>query len=163
MCVPRLGRCLAFITIQSNRLEGETIQFRAFHASSKAVCDVAETVAFRADTPVGTVREPLPLTAGPPRSTLPTAFWLAPGKPNPFRHSTTIHFELPQPRHVSLKVYDVAGHEVCTLAEGEYPAGRHDVPWNARTSSGDLAPSGVYFYQIRAGRFVDVKKMVLVR
>jgi hypothetical protein len=163
MRVPRLGRCLAFVTIHGNRPEGETIRFRAYHAASRAICDVAETVAFRADVPAGTIREPIVLTAAPQHGALPTVFRLAPTHPNPFQNTTTIRFELPEARHVSLKIYNVAGQEVCTLAEADYPAGAYDVPWNTRTSNGDLAPNGVYFYKIRAGRFVDAKKMVLVR
>jgi hypothetical protein len=163
MHVPRIGRYLAFATVHSNSLEGETVRFRAFHAASKAVYEVAETVPFRADAPAGTIREPVPLSTGRALGALPTAFSLAPSRPNPFKQTTTIHFELPEARQVVLKIYNLAGQEVCTLADGVYPAGAHDVRWDARTSGGDPAPNGVYFYKIRAGQFVDVKKVVLVR
>jgi hypothetical protein len=163
MHVPRLGRYLAFATVHSNSVEGETIRFHAFHAASKAIYEVTEAVPFRADVAAGTLREPIPLSIGRARGELPTAFRLAPSRPNPFKQTTTIHFELPEARHVVLKIYNVAGQEVCTVADGDYPAGVHDVRWDARTSGGDLAPNGVYFYQIKAGRFADVQKVVLVR
>jgi len=163
MSVSRLGTCLAFATVHSNKVEGETIRFLAFHAASGAIYEVGETVPFRADVAVGTLREPISLTIGQARGGLPTAFRLAPSRPNPFKQTTTIHFELPEARHVVLKIYNVAGHEVCTVADGDYPAGTHDVRWDARTSGGDPAPNGVYFYQIKAGTFADVQKVVLVR
>jgi fibronectin type 3 domain-containing protein len=163
MSVSRLGTCLAFATVHSNRVEGEMIRFLAFHAASKVIYEVGETVPFRADLAAGTLREPIPLSIGRARGDLPTAFRLAPSRPNPFKQTTTIHFELPMARHVVLKIYNVAGHEVCTVADGDYPAGVHDVRWDAKTSGGDLAPNGVYFYQIKAGTFADVQKVVLVR
>ena len=161
--VRRLGRCLAFATVNSNRMDGETVRFRAFHAASRTVHDLTETVVFQADAPLGTIREPIPLTAGPVHGVLPIAFRLAQARPSPFQQSTVIHFELPQPRRVVLKIYDVAGLEVRTVAEDDYPAGAYDVPWDARTGRGDRAPNGVYFIRIKAGSFVDVKRVVLVR
>jgi hypothetical protein len=163
MLVARLDRHLAFATLHSNVVDGETIRFRAFHAASGTIHDVTETMVFHADVPAGTIREPIALTARPARGTLPAAFHLAAARPNPFTHATAFHFELPEPQRVVLKVYSVAGQEVCTLADGDYPAGVHDVHWEAKTARGEPAPNGVYFYRIQAGRFVDTKRVVLVR
>ena len=107
--------------------------------------------------------KPIALTAGRPRGALPVAFRLAEARPNPFTQGTEIRFELPEPRRVVLKVYNVAGQEVCTLTDDHYPAGVHDVRWEARTRRGDPAPNGVYFYRIQAGKFVETRRVVLVR
>ena len=60
--------------------------------------------------------------------------------------------------HVVLKVYDILGREVATLVNEQHKAGYYEVEWNAANNS-----SGVYFYKIQAGDFVDTKKMVLLR
>lgn len=83
--------------------------------------------------------------------------------PNPFNPSTTIAFYLPRGSHVRLEVYDVAGRLVATLLDGVRPAGRHAVSWNGQDGSGRTAASGVYFYRLRADKFEQTKKMILLR
>jgi hypothetical protein len=83
---------------------------------------------------------------------------LLPNYPNPFNPSTTISFTLPRTENITLKVYEMLGREVATLVEGREEAGEHSVKWNAESFA-----SGVYFYQIKAGGFVDTKKLLLIR
>jgi hypothetical protein len=78
--------------------------------------------------------------------------------PNPFNPTTNITYVLPKAENVSLKVYDVLGREVATLVNEVKPAGAYTVPFNAS----NLA-SGVYFYKLQAGSFVQTKKMMLVK
>ena len=59
---------------------------------------------------------------------------------------------------MSLKVYDIIGNEVATLVNSEKPSGVYVVEWNASS-----VPSGVYFYQLKTGSFVQTKKMVLLK
>jgi hypothetical protein len=75
--------------------------------------------------------------------------------PNPFSTSTLIHYELPERTNVILKVYDVFGREVSTLFEGEQNGGKYEVEFN-----GVNLPSGIYFYQLQAGDFKQVKKLL---
>lgn len=86
------------------------------------------------------------------------SFFINQNYPNPFNPSTTIEFSIPHPSQVSLKIYDVLGKEVSTLVDEELPAGINRVNWNAQ----HLA-SGVYIYRIQAGKFVQTKKMILMR
>lgn len=88
---------------------------------------------------------------------LPVHIYLHQNYPNPFNPSTTICFSLPQRAHVTLKVFDVAGREVATLVEGEMVAGNHAVGFEAAN-----LPSGVYFYEIKAGNFRQQKKMIVL-
>ena len=93
----------------------------------------------------------------------PTEFSLSQNYPNPFNPSTKIKFEIPaQARNdnmlVTLKIYDVLGNEVATLVNGEKPAGTYEVDFNASQLT-----SGVYFYKLQAGAFVQTKKMILLR
>jgi hypothetical protein len=85
----------------------------------------------------------------------PLRFVLKQNYPNPFNPQTSIHFELPEDRHVRLVVYDLLGRQVVTLVNEFKKAGKYDVVFNAK----NLA-SGVYFYLLQAGTFHDVKKML---
>lgn len=78
--------------------------------------------------------------------------------PNPFNPETTIAVELAEDGPAVLTVYDVLGQQVARPFAGDYARGRYTVLFNGR----DL-PSGVYFYQLQAGNFVDQKKMVLLK
>jgi len=91
-------------------------------------------------------------------STFPQSPELSQNYPNPFNPSTTIEFALPRSRFVSLKVFNILGGEVATLISGEHSPGRYKVEWNAS----NLA-SGLYFYRLQAGPFVETKKLILLR
>jgi len=97
------------------------------------------------------------------KSEVVTSYELAQNYPNPFNPSTNINFALPAATPVSLKIYDITGQLVQTLIEGVVEAGRHQVVWDGTNQHGVLVASGVYFYQLRAGEFKQVRKMSLVR
>jgi len=103
---------------------------------------------------------------------LPEGFSLSQNYPNPFNPSTVVRYDLPHSeagigdtRFVSLKVYDVLGKEVATLVNKEQSAGSYEVEFNASASSATTKglSSGVYFYRLKAGRFIETKKMLLLR
>ena len=113
------------------------------------------------DDEIYDIREPL-LT--------PKLIFLSQNYPNPFNPSTKIKFEIPgQARNdntlVTLKVYDLLGREIATLVNEEKPAGEYEVEFNAYGHSGEVRnlTTGIYFYQLRVGDFVETKKMVLIR
>ena len=91
-------------------------------------------------------------------TTPPTEFALMQNYPNPFNPSTKISWQSPVSSWQTLKVYDVLGNEVATLVNEEKPAGSYEINWNASQLS-----SGVYFYQLKAGDFTSVKKMILLK
>jgi serine protease len=88
----------------------------------------------------------------------PARYQLAQNYPNPFNPSTTLQFQVPQKSFVSLKVFDLLGRELATLVNEERQAGIYSVSWDA-----SRLPSGVYFYRLRAGDFVETKKMVFAK
>ncbi|MCA9732106.1 T9SS type A sorting domain-containing protein [candidate division KSB1 bacterium] len=95
---------------------------------------------------------------------LPETFMLHQNYPNPFNPVTTIRFDLPEERAVSLKIIDMLGREVANLIENTiFSAGRHSYIWDARNAIGERVSSGVYFYVLRAGDFRMHKKMVLLQ
>ncbi len=89
---------------------------------------------------------------------IPVAFSLAQNFPNPFNPTTTIQFSLPQAGNISLKIFNLLGEEVKTLVNDFKQSGKHSVQFNAN----NLA-SGIYFYRIQAGNFVETKKMILIK
>ena len=91
-------------------------------------------------------------------SPLPADYHLAQNYPNPFNATTTIEFDLPQSSYVTLKVYDLRGREVATLASGSYPAGRYNINWNASKLA-----SGVYVYRLQAGTYSEINRLVLLK
>ncbi len=93
----------------------------------------------------------------------PTRVLLEPGYPNPFTPRTTIRYALPEPTHVRLRVYDVAGRLVRVLVDEPRPAGRHLVHWNGRGDGERPLASGVYYYRLEAGAHVETRSIVLVR
>ncbi len=91
-------------------------------------------------------------------SNLPTEYELYQNYPNPFNPSTKISYKLAEAGFTSLKVYDVLGNEVVTLVNEEKTAGEYEIEFN-----GNGLTSGIYFYQLKAGSFIQTKKMVLVK
>jgi hypothetical protein len=89
---------------------------------------------------------------------LPDDFILYQNFPNPFNPNTTIGYKIPERSFVTIKVYDVLGNEVATLVNEEKQAGAYEVKFD-----GARLTSGIYFYQIKAGNFVETKKMILLK
>lgn len=95
----------------------------------------------------------------PVSNSIPREFKLYQNYPNPFNPVTLIKYDLPKEVNVTIKIYDLLGREVATLVNNELKkAGRYELNWNA----GNYA-SGVFFYRIEAGSYVNSKKMVLVK
>lgn len=94
---------------------------------------------------------------------LPTQSALAQNYPNPFNPSTTIRFELPAREQVHMVIYNSSGQLVRTLVQREINAGVHEIIWDARNEAGEMVPSGMYYYQMKAGSFKDTKKLVLLK
>ncbi len=96
----------------------------------------------------------------------PLDFSLLQNYPNPFNPETTISYELPANSFVILKVYDILGKEIAALVNEQQQAGRYSINFNT-TNDNQLTtntlPSGVYFFQLRAGNFVETKKLILMK
>ncbi|MEA2030065.1 MAG: FlgD immunoglobulin-like domain containing protein [candidate division Zixibacteria bacterium] len=90
-------------------------------------------------------------------------FTLAQNHPNPFNPSTTIKFQLPSKSFVELSIYDVLGRKVKNIVHETVPAGAHSVIWDGCNESGEYVGSGIYFYRLSSGDFVESKKMLLLK
>jgi len=87
-----------------------------------------------------------------------TTFALEQNYPNPFNPATIINYQIPVEGQVSLKVYDMLGNEVATLVNEITTAGEHQIEFNAGAIS-----SGIYFYRLQSGNFIETKRMMLMK
>jgi len=91
-------------------------------------------------------------------SGVPTEFGLQKAYPNPFNPKTTITFHLPKDEHTTLTVYNIKGQQVATLVDGPKAAGVYHIDWEPQ-----MLASGVYLIRIQAGRFISIKKCILMK
>ena len=102
----------------------------------------------------------LPLVSVSDNKIIPNKFNLSQNNPNPFNPITNIHYTIKDRQFVSLKVYDVLGREIATLVNEEKEPGIYRAEFN--TKDYQLA-SGIYLYRIQSGKFVETKKMILMK
>ncbi len=98
------------------------------------------------------------VTAVQYQSSLPAEFKLMQNYPNPFNPTTRINYQLPLISKVSIKVFDILGREIATLVNEEQPAGNHEIIFD-----GNKLTSGIYFYRMQSGDFVQTKKLILLK
>lgn len=94
---------------------------------------------------------------------VPDKYSLSQNYPNPFNPTTTISFSIPKSGFVTLTVYDITGQEVAVLVNEQLGIGTYSYNWNSVNKSGADVASGVYFYRIVVGGFVESKKMMVIR
>ncbi len=97
------------------------------------------------------------------KAIIPIVYTLHQNYPNPFNPITSLRYDLPEQAQVTLTVYDLMGREITQLVNITQKAGYRSVQWNATNSFGKPVSAGVYLYQIRAGEFVQTRKMVLLK
>jgi hypothetical protein len=105
----------------------------------------------------------MPDPAAPPSAGLPRVARILPATPNPTGSAVRLSFDLPNERAVEIRVYNVAGALVRTLARGSYPAGSHAVTWDGRDSGGNVVGQGLYLARVRLGSLERSQKLLIVR
>ena len=103
-------------------------------------------------------RPALPKTSHAGYALPPTEFRLDAAYPNPFNPTTTIGYYLPENARVRIDIFNIMGQRVVVLVDGMQNVGRHTVLFD-----GSALSTGVYIYQIKAGKFSDTKKMLLLK
>ncbi|WP_456429831.1 FlgD immunoglobulin-like domain containing protein [Rhodocaloribacter sp.] len=147
---PDVGMQYAFDTFNSRYFEVYTadLDYTGFHDALQEMHD------FLAGT-VTSVERTTP--------SVPAALVLEQNYPNPFNPATTIRYQLPTPGQVELSIYDLSGRRVRTLVDGRQNAGVHTVVWDGRDARGQATASGIYFYRLVAGGWVQVRRMLRLR
>jgi hypothetical protein len=92
------------------------------------------------------------------QNALPKEYSLAQNYPNPFNPSTMINYSMPKTGLVTIKVYNILGKEIATLVNEQKTAGNYSVKFTASRYA-----SGVYFYRMQAGSFIETKKLILLK
>jgi hypothetical protein len=99
-----------------------------------------------------------------PESNSPVVrFALGASTPNPTAGTARIGFQVPVSTKVDIRVFDVAGRAVTTLANGTYEAGLHSVEWDGRDTAGHAVASGVYFYRMSADGYISTRSLIINR
>ncbi len=165
--VPPIEVCLHY---DEQNLPGPEASLRLIHYDGSSWVDVTTSQDIAQNILCGEVSSlspfviAVPIVSGAGDTPAPTEFALHANIPNPFNPQTTIHYEIPDAgAHVNISIYDVAGRLVRELVDEHRATGRWSVQWNGDDDRGQRVASGVYFYRMRAGVFVDTKKMVLLK
>ena len=97
-------------------------------------------------------------------SNTPVGYSLSQNYPNPFNPVTNIRFSIPRSEFVTLKVYDLLGHEVATIVNEQLKPGTYLRQWNGINSeNGNNFASGVYFYSLKTENYLETKKLLLLK
>ena len=104
-----------------------------------------------------------PVSIADPVEILPTMTRLHGNFPNPFNPETTIRFYNEKAGEIIIDIYNIRGQKVTTVCNGFFEPDEHSVIWNGRDDSGQSVGSGIYFYKLTAGKYTDIKKMVLLK
>lgn len=99
----------------------------------------------------------------PVSEVVPGQFALGQNYPNPFNPSTVIEYNVPVRSNVEISIFNILGQKVATIINDVHEAGTHRATWNGKDSFGKTVASGIYFYQMNAGSFEQVKKMMLMK
>ena len=109
------------------------------------------------------IYDPSPTSIAPDRTQIPREIILFQNYPNPFNPNTRIQFRQSERNYVQLRVYNVKGQMVNLLIDDILPAGIHEVTWDGEDRSNSQLPSGIYFYQLKAGEFEIIRRMILLK
>jgi len=96
-------------------------------------------------------------------SLVPETFVLEPNYPNPFNPETTINYSVPNAGKVAVRIYNVLGQQILTLAEGDHTPGFYSIRWDGKDRIGHQVASGIYLYRMEAAGFAQVQKMLLLK
>ena len=145
----------------SIEIHNDTAAVNAFYADSAQNTARVDSFVLRADAIIFQQAGITDIYAEP--NLTPNEFSLSQNYPNPFNPTTQIRFSIPVDSRVELKIYDILGREVATLMNDDLRTGYYTIEWNGKNDYGVKVSSGVYIYRIVAGKFVQTKKMMMLK
>ena len=166
--VPALEAYRIFMMVHGRSTEHmvDNISFQIYDHDMEYIYDAFEIIPYDENGLVGTLDNPFNLSKNIQRGDkgfIPEDFSVYQNYPNPFNPITNLRYDLPEQAQVTVIVYDQLGREVTQLVNTTQEAGFRSVQWNATNMHGKPVSAGVYLYQIRAGEFVQTRKMVLLK
>jgi hypothetical protein len=154
----QVSKGLAFDTIYKTTTTSDTFKSISGHYVGQKYYWRVQAINITGSSPWSDVWNYTPILADVKEEEIPTEYSLSQNYPNPFNPTTKIKFALPQTALTKIIIYDLLGREVQTLINKELEAGYHEINFEASNFQ-----SGVYFYSIRSGDFIQTKKMVLMK
>ena len=94
---------------------------------------------------------------------IPLTYKLDNNYPNPFNPTTTIKYGIPVSNDVKISIFNSIGQQIRTLVDQVQSAGTYEAIWDGRNDAGQVVPSGMYFYKMQSSRFVEMRKMILMK
>jgi hypothetical protein len=167
-CLTPDGRYVFFLTLYSNKAQGESLHFRFYDASKGSIHPITQTIEFAADMTRGGALSPLALRVETEREVgdkamVPRRTMLLPNHPDPFYSETLIRFTIGATGHAAVQIFNVQGEAVTTLVDGTLTPALYTVVWDGRDESGESVPSGTYFCRLRTHGHTSIEKVVIVR
>ena len=161
----RTERSTGSFTVDANCPDGYGISFNVAFAEYKSSTTWTETFSLPVNSLKREHSTELVTEVGEtnPLHILPCSFALRQNAPNPFNPQTTLTYRLPEASEVRLTIYTPSGQWVKTLVQARQEAGVYRVDWDGTNETGRPAAAGVYLYRLKAGDFLKVRKMVLLR
>jgi len=166
--IPALEAYRIFMMVHGRPTEHmvDNISFQIYDHDMEYVYEAFEVIPYDENGLIGTLDNPFNLNKNIQRGDkgfIPEDFSVYQNYPNPFNPITSLRYDLPEQAQVTVIVYDQLGREVTQLVNTVQDAGFRSVHWDATDMHGKPVSAGVYLYQIRAGEFVETKKMVLLK
>jgi hypothetical protein len=156
-------------------VEGHSMSFRVWKKASSAELSLQpEAISYldpvkgAESAPVtfealGTAAVNIDLTPAAEENVIPASYRLEQNYPNPFNPVTRISYAIPVAAQLRLEIFDLNGHLVTTLFDGNQTAGYHSIEWDGTNSRGERVASGVYFYKLTSSDYTMTKTMVFTK
>ena len=163
------GKWMYYLSLYSNAPADEEVTFKAYFENQRLVKPILEKVKFDGISKIGETSHPFywhfEVKNNEEIAENLTDFdgnFLSQNQPNPMVNNTSFTFGIVEDAEVTIEVHNVAGQLIKTLISGNYEAGEYTVKWNGADNSGRPVKQGVYYYTLKAGNFVDSKKLIIV-
>ena len=105
----------------------------------------------------------IPISVEDDMTVIPFEYFLNQNYPNPFNPATTIKYGLHKKSNITLIIYNLMGREIIRWDDQNIHAGLYEKVWDGRNKYGEPVASGIYFFRLRAGDYIETRKMVLLR
>lgn len=163
------GKWMYYLSAYSNNPAEEEFTFKAYLERTKEVLPIIEKVKFNEISKIGDYQNPFFLHlegevgADEPVETVELdGNYLSQNNPNPMVNETVIKFGVAQNTNVAINIFNVQGQLVRTLVNTYFEEGDYQIEWDGRDNAGKRVNQGVYYYSMKAGRFSDSKKLIIV-
>lgn len=164
--VPELDQYRVFMMIYGDE-SGDEINFRIWNSKKEKEFKTPEVIPFYPNDMIGNPINPIALASTNldrwDDGYIPEQFSLYQNYPNPFNPTTRIGFSVPDYSNVKIRLFDVVGREVRTLVNGLQEPGYREVLWNGRNNLGQPVSAGIYFAEMEAGGYRNIRKLILLK